>query len=673
VGLLVSATAVLVLAAALAAAMSPPNTPDVLSYHLPRQLMWLQQGSLDHFATVNQRELKMPPLSELVGLHLRALTGDDRLSNFPELAAYVLSIVAVSLLARRAGGGPRAQALAAFLWASIPMAYLEASSAKNDLILALWVTLAAGESLLPPGGSERWPVHALALGCAVGLAWMTKATGFLFTAPMLVFLAVGAARSRDRRRSLAVALLVAMAIAGPHYGRNLRWYGTPFGRAAAPNQEETNALFTPAAFASNAIRDAAVHFALPDDAANRALEAGVNQVHHVLGIDPADPRTTLLGGQTRFEVSYEPALEMATSAPAQALLLLFLPIGMLARRRTWPRPAWLILGFAMGAALLFAMAVKWQPWIGRLEIPVFALGIPLVGVLGCEVAGRISVLGWAAAALAVTGVVPAFNGTLRPLWGPGNVFVSGRDELEYRFYPTLEQPAKRVAALLFASRSQCVRFGLTRLDWSYPMARKLRSASPPALLWGPAGGPPPDAVVLAAGGDRPLVLREAGEPEPLFATGDEYPYSVYLSASLLLCDLPGAALPRFVGWTASEHLDTGLLHFGDSAVPVQTLVGARARIRTDAAGSLVMIRGVVRALTHPVRRLMLGVAGGTLTPIDLGGPGEHPFAATATKPPGPAWIELDAEGCLPAERNVVFLTLQVFDPAAVPANLLRTP
>jgi hypothetical protein len=672
VALLAGATGVLVLAAALAAVLSPPNTPDVLSYHLPRQLMWLQQGSLEHFATANQRELKMPPFSEMVGLQLLALTGGDRLANLPEFAAYVLSILAVSLLARACGGGRGAQALAAFLWASVPMAYLEASSAKNDLLLALWVVLAAEAVLREDGPGPGWR-GAWPLGCAVGLAALTKGTGLLFTAPLLAYLGLRAVRSPAARRTLAVVVVAAVALAGPHYGRNLRWYGTPFGRADAPDQEEANALWTPAALASNAVRDAAVQFALPWAGANRAVEDAVRRIHRALGLDPADPRTTLLGGQGGFAVSYQPALEMAAAAPAQALLLLLLPLGMLARRGAWAPRAWALLGLAAGAALLFALAVKWQPWIPRLELSLFALGLPLVGLLGGTAAGRLTALGWAAAALAAAGVIPAFNGVLRPLWGEGNVFTAGRDELEYRFYPALEEPGRRVAALLLDSRARRVRFGLTRLDWSYPIARRLRAAAAPVELWGAPGGPPPDAVVLAAGGARPLLLQEPGSPERLLATGDEDPYAVYLGASLLARQFPGAVLPRFTGWTDAEHLDAGRLHFGASAVPVETLVGAGARIQVDAPGSPLVIRGVVRTLVHPVRRLRLTVAGRTLAVVDLGGPGEHPFSGSAEKPPGPAWVQLDAEGCTPGERDVVFLRLQAFDPAAVPASLRRDP
>ena len=111
---------------------APPNTPDVLAYHLPRQLMWLQQGGVQHFVTADERALMMPPFAEVVQAHAMLLAGGDYWANFLQWFAYALGAVVVSLLARELGANRRGQILAALVFATMPMAYLEASSAKND-------------------------------------------------------------------------------------------------------------------------------------------------------------------------------------------------------------------------------------------------------------------------------------------------------------------------------------------------------------------------------------------------------------------------------------------------------------------------------------------------------------------------------------------------------------
>ena len=112
--------ALLAMLALAVAAFTAPGYPDVLGYHLPRQVMWLQQGSLDFFATTDQKQLRMPPFSEMVGLHLLALNGGDADANLPQYFAYLLTIVAVTVIVRELGGGARSQLLAAFLWAVVP-------------------------------------------------------------------------------------------------------------------------------------------------------------------------------------------------------------------------------------------------------------------------------------------------------------------------------------------------------------------------------------------------------------------------------------------------------------------------------------------------------------------------------------------------------------------------
>src|SRR5271169_318653 len=53
-----------------AAVFSPPNNYDSYSYHLPRQVMWIQQESVRDYSTDNLRQLIMPPFAEFVGLHV---------------------------------------------------------------------------------------------------------------------------------------------------------------------------------------------------------------------------------------------------------------------------------------------------------------------------------------------------------------------------------------------------------------------------------------------------------------------------------------------------------------------------------------------------------------------------------------------------------------------------
>ena len=87
VRVLAVAVVALWLLAGVAAGLAPPNTPDVLSYHLPRQLLWLEQGGVQHFATGSDRLLMMSPLAEMIQVHALVLAGGDWGANVPQWLA----------------------------------------------------------------------------------------------------------------------------------------------------------------------------------------------------------------------------------------------------------------------------------------------------------------------------------------------------------------------------------------------------------------------------------------------------------------------------------------------------------------------------------------------------------------------------------------------------------
>ena len=76
-------------------------------YHLARVAHWIQNSSVDHYATHTTAQLELAPLQEFNMLHLHLLADTDRLDGFVQLAAFVVAIVGVSELARLLGGVER--------------------------------------------------------------------------------------------------------------------------------------------------------------------------------------------------------------------------------------------------------------------------------------------------------------------------------------------------------------------------------------------------------------------------------------------------------------------------------------------------------------------------------------------------------------------------------------
>lgn len=125
------------------AILSPPNSADTMSYHLPRVLHWMQNGSIRFFPTSYLNLIMLQPAAEYMMLHAFVLSGADSFSNLFQFAAYIGCILGVSCLAGMNGINVNGQAVAAVFCATLPNAILQASGAKNDLILACFLVCAA--------------------------------------------------------------------------------------------------------------------------------------------------------------------------------------------------------------------------------------------------------------------------------------------------------------------------------------------------------------------------------------------------------------------------------------------------------------------------------------------------------------------------------------------------
>ncbi len=522
-GWLLAALPVLALATAL---LAPPNTPDALSYHLPRQAMWLQQRSLDHFFTVNDRALMMPPLAEMIQAHALLLSGGDFFANLPQWFAYVLGLVVVSLLARQLGGGPRAQWLAALVCATLPMAWHEASSAKNDLLVAAWLAVFALYGFRLARCEPRPWSDWLAAGVGLGLALATKTTALIFCLPILALLGRTAWRAP---RGAALLLVAALLPVAPHAMRNVRWYGTPLGVHRAEDGGEQE-MIAPALrdVVSNVARNATLHAVTPWASINRLMLAAVVRLHHWLGADVNDPRTTLW--VLHYEVDWGPRDEMVAGAPAAFLLGLAAALALLWRRpRRGAKLAALVV--VAGGMLLYCAVLKWQPAGARLQLPAFLVLAALIAVVAEDFGPRTIVF---VAAACVLGWLPAVETGNRPLWSAPQVWAASRWENYFRFDPPEAARQEACVQTLLAARVSSLQI-VSRHGFPWPLMRRWRAeAGAGAKFWGPlpeSAETPPDGVLVLDFIPHPPSLHPPNAREDFLRVGATGPYAVYIPAS----------------------------------------------------------------------------------------------------------------------------------------------
>lgn len=653
------------------ALLAPPSTVDVLNYHLPRQLLWLQQGSLDPFVTINDRQNMMPPLAELVGLQFLALTGDDLWVNLPQWGAYALTALGLVRLTRQLGGSRGVALSAALVGLLIPMAYHEASNAKNDLfvavlLLALALQLQRWRRATPaPARSD-----AAKLGVTVALACLVKSTALVY-APLLVGCALLSwTRCEGWRRVLPLAAVAGFAVIvflAPFLMRNQAWYGKPLGEHRAEDGgAQSNEAMSPALLASNVVRHASLHLTAPGRAWNEALFRAVHRVHSWLAVDVNEPRTTLW--VLKYRPDYAPATETVAGAPAHFVvgvpLLLLAIVGALRRRPVVAEGAWLAMAALLGA-LAFCAVVKWQPWGARLQLPLFVLGVapamaacagwrPGRGRIGLGVLLATATLAW----------LPGADTETRPLWSGTPLWASDREANYYRVLPF----AARDDALVKLARESGARHVYVHNlhDIAYPLMRKLRRMDASTHFAGaPAGrfaAVPPDAVIsLALGAPLPLYGAFAGRDDWRLV-GDTAGDGFYLPKEEV--DALGwrARVPLFTGFVREQGLSLPHAHqWGGQKLLARSLDAPVVKLGYLAHGrSLVLRVSAVRTdeRAEPLT-VFVQVEDGTIWSVSLANAGQvQSFELPMPAATGPHVVEIFAEGEF-VSGTVLFTRLQL--------------
>ncbi len=457
IGVLLQIVFILVSAGVLAviAYAAAPNTWDSLSYHLSRIMHWQQDRNLTFYATSIQRQLAFGPMAEIGMLTYQILAGGDRLANFVQFFAMVGCVTGASLIAKLLGAELRGQALASLAVLTIPMGILQATSTQNDYVVALW-SLCFTVFVVVQVQGQTSTALALLTGAALGLSIDTKVTAVLYLACVGLWYAIGLVRRLRRAawKPIGGVALVAVMIMVPQAVRDYGLYGNVLGTASGPELSGyVNEVVSPRVWASNLVRNVAVQLATPSTQINRAIEEGVQQVHAILGIGANSPLSTWRGSHFQMVFTLH---EDSASDPLQLILLAAAILALLIGKRSKAVPYALCV---LGGFGLLCIVLKWQPWNSRLELPLFILGLPLLGVAASAYLPR---RGFTAAAL-ILGLVSLpylLTNSTRPLVGARSVLQTDRLH-QYFYYPSAtDTSASYVAAAKALSEAKCDRVGL---------------------------------------------------------------------------------------------------------------------------------------------------------------------------------------------------------------------
>ncbi|MGC9668565.1 hypothetical protein ACNTMW_18670 [Planosporangium sp. 12N6] len=433
------AVAVGTLVVALAA---EPNNWDSQAYHLPKVEQWTANRSVELYPASYLLQGALAPGAEYLLLHLRLLTGGDRLYNLVQWGGGVLCAVAASRVAAQLGAGRLGQLVTALTVGTAPMVVLEATSTQNDLVAAGWCACVA-TLVIDAAWSRLRMVDLLLMGSATGLAMFTKSTGMVAAGLLMtMWFVVRAWRVRSVRSAtrlagaaLGVAAIV-LVVNGPFLTRMIVTFGNPLG----PPDVRGHALarHDPLAVTVNAARLLQTAIMVPDDSVNAFTADAVKRLATVLGQDVNDPATTR---DLPFpQVRYVGPDEDFASFPLQVVAVGVGLVWCLVWRRRDPRVAVYALT-CLAVGIGFAATLRWQPFGNRLVLPGLAVAAPLTGLAADALARRFRApapRAVVAAGLAIVlagagaiGVNAILFGTPRGLYGPNSVLTT--DPLHTRF------------------------------------------------------------------------------------------------------------------------------------------------------------------------------------------------------------------------------------------------
>lgn len=460
---LLGSVALILALTAVIAFLAPPNTGDSMTYHMPRIMRWIQQGSLAYYPTNTIRQLIQPPWAEYAMLHLQVLSGGDQLANFVEWGSFAGCCIGASLIAEQLGADRRGQLVAAVFTATLPMAIIQAPSTQNDLVVGYWLVCSA--FFLLAYLARRDLPTLLAFGGSIGLSILTKGTGYLVAIPLLLILcayALALHRWSAWRVVLPVVALLGALNAG-FLARNTIAFGYPLGPTTA-TAYYANDTFSPGTLTSNLVRNVAVEFGTPESHLNALVEHAANKTLEAFHLDPRDHGTTMARSPV-FHVRGATDLWRSdgyTDNPLHMLLILaVIVLFLLTSALRKQRLPLAYLAALVGCFLLFCLYLRWQAQSNRLELPFFILFAPFCGL----VLSQLPQARWrkatsVAAPFILLALAPFWllAGQSRPLLGSMSVLTTPRARQYFAGGPQLEAPTEGAARYIMSKGCDQVGF-----------------------------------------------------------------------------------------------------------------------------------------------------------------------------------------------------------------------
>jgi hypothetical protein len=354
----------------------PPNTLDAMSYHLPKVMHWIQNGSLNFYPTNDIRQLILAPFTELVILHLYLLTGGDSFLNLVQWYAMLVSCTAVSLISRELGCNAKFQVFSILFCVTLPMGILQSNSTQTDYVASSWLLVMIYFMLRYIRLKLVKYLFYFSFSLALGI--FTKGTFYVFAFPFCIWLGLNILLKNKKYffYLLFIPLIIFFLNFG-HFSRNINFSGNPLGFNIGDNPW-INKGVGPNAFIGNFLKNFGLNLAVPNERLNKTTAKTISKLIQQFNIDPADPQYTLIP-QYGYYIPFSLYESTAPNTP-HFIIILVLFISFFVRKKNQINLRFYFYS-VLATFVLFSLLNIWDGRNNRYLLCFFVISAPFVAYM----------------------------------------------------------------------------------------------------------------------------------------------------------------------------------------------------------------------------------------------------------------------------------------------------
>ena len=360
----------------------PPNNYDSMTYHLPRVIHWIDNQSINHYATNIFRQLYQPPFSEFLILNDYLIFNSDLFSSFIQFSFLIFSVLVIINILRISGFNKLNLSLIICLIISIPELILQASSTQNDIVVSYFILNSVYYLLLMTKKLNL--TFLIGFSVSIGLGVLTKATAYIFFFPILLFFLYTILNNKENHLkfkliSLSVSSFIVLAINFGHFYRNFLLSESILGTNKEESKMYSNINLGPITTISNFVKNTAIHF--NNFKMNNFVDSIIYDLFNLFGVGINNNGVNF--GNITYSVGnkFLPTHE-DYAANTIHLILIFISIiymfSLKFRKNLSNKIIEVITTIVVIQFFLFCFYLKWQPWHTRLQLPIFLFAIPIV-------------------------------------------------------------------------------------------------------------------------------------------------------------------------------------------------------------------------------------------------------------------------------------------------------